>query len=196
MRLGITQTSCNSLVIIKNNLKQPENNQKISSKNAITFIISRTVRRIVSTDDFVFKTLGEKRTTPYFLLFKSSLEQNKEKTDKNKNSDILHIEVFFHMARRDGFEPATASFEDSCSVQLSYRRTPRIISLSSHSCRMNQSLLSSLFLGDNVEFLGLFLENDDGEKQSVGGSCGFGKVTRPPNAVNAKEIAEYEAKEE
>ena len=84
MRLGITQTSCNSLVIIKNNLKQPENNQKISSKNAITFIISRTVRRIVSTDDFVFKTLGEKRTTPYFLLFKSSLEQNKEKTDKNK----------------------------------------------------------------------------------------------------------------
>ena len=100
------------------------------------------------------------------------------------------------MARRDGFEPATASFEDSCSVQLSYRRTPRIISLSSRSCRMNQSLLSSLFLGDNVEFLGLFLENDDGEKQSVGGSCGFGKVTRPPNAVNAKEIAEYEAKEE
>ena len=59
MRLGITQTSCNSqkgndffrqyiinnffqfklivFVIIKNNQKQPENNQKISSKNAITF---------------------------------------------------------------------------------------------------------------------------------------------------------------
>ena len=28
------------------------------------------------------------------------------------------------MARRDGFEPATASFEDSCSIQLSYRRAP------------------------------------------------------------------------
>ena len=51
-------------------------------------------------------------------------------------------------------------------------------------------------MGDNVEFLGLFLENDDGEKQSVDGSCGLGKVTCPPNAVNAKEIAEYETKEE
>ena len=69
MRLGITQTSCNSLVIIKNNLKQPENNQKISSKNAITFIISRTVRRIVSTDDFVFKTLGEKKNYAILLAF-------------------------------------------------------------------------------------------------------------------------------
>ena len=112
-----------------------------------------------------------------------------------KNPRFQRVE-WTTMARRDGFEPATASFEDSCSVQLSYRRTPRIISLSSRSSRMNQSLLSSLFLGDNVEFLGLFLENDDGEKQSVGGSCGFGKVTRPPNAVNAKEIAKYEAKEE
>ena len=154
------------------------------------------MRRIVSTDDSVFKTLSEKRTTPYFLLFKSSLEQNKEKTDKNKKLRYFAYRSLFCMARRDGFEPATASFEDSCSVQLSYRRTPRIISLSSHSCRMNQSLLSSLFLGDNVEFLGLFLENDDGEKQSVGGSRGFGKVTCPPNAVNAKEIAKYEAKEE
>ena len=122
--------------------------------------------------------------------------KTRKKPIKTKNSDILHIEVFFCMARRDGFEPATASFEDSCSVQLSYRRTPRIISLSSHSCRMNQSLLSSLFLGDNVEFLGLFLENDDGENYSVGGSRGFRKVTRPPNAVNAKEIAKHEAKEE
>ena len=116
--------------------------------------------------------------------------------DIQKNSDILHTEVFFHLARRDGFEPATASFEDSCSVQLSYRRTPRIISLSSRSCRMNQSLLSGLFLRDSIEFLGLFFENDDSENQSVGGSRGFRKVTRPPNAVNAKEIAEYEAKEE
>lgn len=115
---------------------------------------------------------------------------------RKKGSILLYQTFAFLMARRDGFEPATASFEDSCSVQLSYRRTPRIISLSSHSCRMNQSLLSSLFLGDNVEFLGLFLENDDGEKQSVDGSCGLGKVTRPPNAVNAKEIAKYEAKEE
>lgn len=69
MRLGITQTSCNSLVIIKNNLKQPENNQKISSKNAITFIISRTVRRIVSTDDSVFKTLSEKKNYAILLAF-------------------------------------------------------------------------------------------------------------------------------
>ena len=99
MRLGITQTSCNSLVIIKNNLKQPENNQKISSKNAITFIISRTVRRIVSTDDFVFKTLGEKRTTPYFLLFKSSLEQNKEKTDKNKKLRYFAYRSLFFIWR-------------------------------------------------------------------------------------------------
>ena len=119
-----------------------------------------------------------------------------KKTINQKNSDILHIEVFFHLARRDGFEPATASFEDSCSVQLSYRRTSRIISLSSRSCRMNQSLLSRLFLGDDVEFFGLLLENDDGENQSVGGSRGFGKVTCPPNAIDAKEIAKYETKEE
>lgn len=28
------------------------------------------------------------------------------------------------MARPTGIEPATASFEDSCSIQLSYRRVP------------------------------------------------------------------------
>lgn len=155
------------------------------------------MRRIVSTDDSVFKTLSEKKNFTTLLPFQIPLRAKQGKKPINqKNSDILHIEVFFHLARRDGFEPATASFEDSCSVQLSYRRTPRIISLESRACRMNQSLLSGLFLGDSIEFLGLFLENDDGENQSVGGSCGFGKVTCPPNAIDAKEIAKYETKEE
>lgn len=121
------------------------------------------MRRIVSSDDFVLRHSAKKELR-HASSFPTPLRAKQGKKPINqKNSDILHIEVFFHLARRDGFEPATASFEDSCSVQLSYRRTPRIISLSSRSCRMNQSLLSGLFLGDDVEFFGLLLENDDGE---------------------------------
>ena len=40
-----------------------------------------------------------------------------------KNQRLPRVE-WTTMARRDGFEPATASFEDSCSIQLSYRRAP------------------------------------------------------------------------
>ena len=40
-----------------------------------------------------------------------------------KNPRFPRVE-WITMARRDGFEPATASFEDSCSIQLSYRRAP------------------------------------------------------------------------
>ncbi len=102
--------------------------------------------RIVSTDDSVFKTLSEKKNFATLLPFQTPLRAKQGKKPINqKNSDILHIEVFFHLARRDGFEPATASFEDSCSVQLSYRRTVRIISLESRACRMNPVFIAPSF---------------------------------------------------
>lgn len=43
------------------------------------------------------------------------------KTSPKKGEGIIKV------ARRDGVEPATASFEDSCSIQLSYRRATNCI---------------------------------------------------------------------